>query len=226
MTLREIIYDIKEKLKFTTDDIDISDEYIAHLINVKRSFLTKQRFSKFTRNVPEEIKQNICITLGNFNAFEDDECSTKILKSKERLPNFIELGGRSAIISVRTKNRLYNHFNVISIERLPNVGYNKYLKNEIYAALDADQYLYLASGNPQHLIMGQCLIGGVFENPEEADKYACNDPDAEVCDFFDKNYPIDNYIINDIVLLITKELGVTLDIPDDKLNNSDESPRN
>lgn len=223
MTQREIIYDIKEKLKFSSDDIDIVDEYIAYLINVKRSFIIKQRFSKFTRNISQEIRQNICIDLEDVDVLDGNKCFGKVLRSKQKLPNFIELGGRSAIITIRTEDRTYPHFNPIPIERLPYVGYNKYLQKQLYVALDADQKLYFKSDNPQHLLLNKVMITGVFENPELADELDCIS--STDCDFYDKTYPIELYIVNDVVNLIVRELSTGLNLPDDKLNNADETNR-
>src|SRR5690606_8209357 len=102
MTQRELIYDIKEKLKFNSNDIDTSDEYLEHIINVIRVFLIKQRFSKFTRNLPEEMKQVICVDLKSINDMEGICDGDKLLKSIQRIPASIEIGGRNALINIRT----------------------------------------------------------------------------------------------------------------------------
>lgn len=224
MTLREITYDIREKLKLNTDDINITDEYLEHLINVNRIFLIKQRFSKHTRNIPEEIKQSICINLEPSNLIEGEACFGEILSSTVKIPPSIEIGGRNSIIAVRVKDILYPHLNIIPTERLPYVGYNKWLKNQLYIALDADNKLYLKSSNSQHMNLSSIKVIGVFSNPRIANELDCNKESN--CEYEDTNYPIESYLVKEIVDLIVRELAPSLNIPEDNINNSDESNRN
>lgn len=223
MTGNEIIYDIREKIKIHGDDIDITDEYLFHLINVKRAFLLKQRFGKSSRNIPEEVKQIICLSM---EKIEDTEgiCSkgTMLLRSTQRIPATIEIGGRSSIINVRTSSVSSRFINVVPIERFPYVGFNKYMKQEIYAAMDADNKLYSKTAEGP-IFLEKVKVTGVFANPEEA--YIMNCENTETCDFYDSEYPIEPYIVTDLVNMITKELAVSLQVPEDRINNADESPR-
>lgn len=220
MTLNEIIYDIREKLKLNSDDIDITNEYLTHLVNVKRVFLLKQRFNKFTRNIPEEVKQLVCINLEVVNRINNEPCFGDILKSKSTIPSTMEIGGRSSIIGIRVNDILYPHINIIPVERLPFVGYNKWLKKQIYVALDADNNLYFKSDNPMHLNLESVKIIGVFSNPKEAESLNCTS--TIECEYEDKEYPIEPYLVNDVVNLIAKELGATLTIPNDNVNDASE----
>ena len=63
MTLDKIIYDIRERLKITTDDMDMTDEYFAQLIHNKRSVLVKQRYGKVSKNIPDQLKQTVSLDL-------------------------------------------------------------------------------------------------------------------------------------------------------------------
>ena len=225
MTLKEIIYDVREKLKFSTDDIDITDEYLSHLVNVKRSLLIKQRFSKASRNIPEEVKQIICVPLEKTDDIEgvcDDY--HKLLKSTVEIPSTTEIGGRSSIISIRTKSISSHHLTIVPMERLPNVGYNRYLTGQLYVALDSDNYLYVKTADSPTLLDSVKVIA-VFADPEEAYSQSCMSEDEELCDFHDAKYPIEPYIVSDLVNLIVQELAPTLQIPEDNSNNADESNR-
>lgn len=225
MTPREIIYDIREKLKFNTDDIDITDEYLYHLINVKRSLLLKQRFAKTSRNIPEEVKQIICVSLEKVDDVEGicDEYH-KVLRSITQIPATLEIGGRSSIVSVRVKSVSQQHLSIIPMERMPNIGYNKYLKGQIYVALDADNYLYVKTADSPTLLDSIKVIA-VFANPGDAYEHSCVEGDQELCDFYDAPYAVEPYIVSDIVNLIIQEMAPTLQIPEDNLNNADESNR-
>tara|TARA_R110000851_G_scaffold57420_2_gene133762 strand:+ start:7582 stop:8256 length:675 start_codon:yes stop_codon:yes gene_type:complete len=223
MTLNEIIYDIREKLKFNTEDIGITDEYLAHLINIKRNFLVKQRFSKFTRNIPEELKQIICVNLEVIDSIVGTSCFGNIVRSSDTIPTMLEIGGRESLIAVRVQDILYPHINIIPTERLPFVGHNRWLQKQVYASLDADAHLYLKSQNIFHSNIEKVKVIGVFADPELV--YEMNCDSNTTCEYFDSEYPMEPYLVSDLVLMVVKELAPTLQIPNDKVNNSDESDR-
>jgi hypothetical protein len=228
MTQREIIYDIREKLKLNSDDIDITDDYLAHLIDVKRVYLIKQRFSKFTKNIPEEVKQVICLDLEVVESIYGEPCFGDILTTKEPIPGLLEIGGRSALVAVRVMDMLHPHINIIPTERLPYVGYNKWLKKQIYVALDANNKLYFKSDNSQHLNLKSIKVVGVFADPKDAEALSCAEDSSNNinCDFKDVEYPIEAYLVSDLVNLIVKELAPGINVPNDNVNNADASNRN
>lgn len=221
MTLNEIIYNVRERLKLSTDDTDVSNEYIAHLVGIKRVYLMKQRFSQFSRDIPEEVKQIVCLNLEVVDAIGGQECFGNILRSKESLPTLMDIGGRSALLSVRVGDITFPHLNVVPAERLPYVGTNKWLKKQVYVALDADKRLYLNSNNPQHFNLQSVKVVGVFTDPEEAEELSCEVRD-ESCEYFDKKYPIEPYLVSDLVNMIVQELAPTLGIPEDSVNNAND----
>ena len=224
MTLNEIIYDIREKLKLFTDDIDIVDEYLAHLVHVKRSLLLKQRYSKLSKTIPEETKQQVCLTFEEVPSIDGQDCMGTIVKSVQKIPTVIQLDSKPAILNVRSHDLRNIPFSVVSIERFPYLGYNRWTANLIYIALEADSHLYVYSGNVQHKFLEFGKISAVFENPEEASELDCEETDSS-CEYFDTEYNIEPHMVHDVVNMIVKELAPSIQIPDDKLNNADESPR-
>jgi len=224
MTLNEIIYDIREKLKLFTDDIDIVDEYLGHLVNVKRSLLLKQRYGKFSKTVPEETKQLVCINFEEVASISGQECMGTVVKSVQKIPTVIHLDSKPAIMNVRSHDLRNIPFSVVSIERFPYLGYNKWTANQIYVALEADSHLYIYSGNSQHKFLEHGVVSAVFENPEDADELSCDTADS-TCEYYDKKYNVEPHMVHDIINLIVKELAPSVQLPDDKLNNADESPR-
>lgn len=225
MKLNHLIYNLREKLKLNSDDIEITDEYLAHLIGVKRSFVIKQRYNNLTKNIPEEIKQLLCLELDTVNTIDGQECYGTMLVSKHRIPATIEISGKSGLLAIRTLDRFHPEINLVPIERLPYVGHNAFLKNQIYVALDANNKLYFKSDSLTYLNLRYIQVVGVFSEPEEADKYSCENNDDN-CDFFEKEYPIESNIISDVIDLVEKELSRPLNLQEDKLNNADESNRN
>lgn len=221
MILRNIIYDIREKLKISSDDMDMTDAYFAHLVDTARITLTKQRFTKFSRNIPEETKQIISVPLSKVK-----DCDVSpIYKSDIIIPATMEIGGRSGILSVRVKDLSITHLNIVPIERFPYVGNNKWIQNQTYVALDADNTLYFKhqkANNP--ILLEEAFVIGVFTDPAKADMYSPNYDDS--IHFYDKEYPVEGYLIKSIVDMIVKDLSATLQLPEDNINNADESNRN
>ena len=89
--------------------------------------------------------------------------------------------------------------------------------------LDSDSKIYFTSKNIQHKFLENVKIIAVFEDPEDADAASCETDDS--CEYYEKNYSIEPQMVHDVVNLIFKELVPGLNMPDDKLNNADESPR-
>lgn len=82
----------------------------------------------------------------------------------------------------------------ISRERMRYTGYNRFLKNIIYASLGPDGYLYLRSDNPQFVYMDNVRLTGIFENPDEVESLSCDREDSS-CDILDKEFPVEEALI-------------------------------
>lgn len=95
----------------------------------------------------------------------------------------------------------------VSRERMRYVGYNKYLKNIIYASIGPDNYLYFKSFNPQYLYLEKARMTGIFEDPQAASELQCpNESGNIVCDVLDREFPIEDSLVPQLVQLVTEEL--------------------
>jgi len=118
--LKEIVYDIREKLKvLMSDDTNITDEYLIHLVNVKRAFLLKQKYSDVRRYIPDSVKQLICIDLAPTSKIEDFACAGKVLRSTITIPELINFNGIIGITKVSSLDFTSVPFNYISMGRFP-----------------------------------------------------------------------------------------------------------
>ncbi len=216
MTKLEIIYDVKEKLQINTDDDIFTDEYIGHLIDVKRSLLIKQAFSNLSKPIPVSIMNEVCLTLEVVEVIPGMPLAGNMLRSKQILPKVINVSGREDMITVRGKDLFSIAFNSIQMERFPYLGNNRFLSNQIYVALNSDGRLYFYSVNEEFKFLTAVTGKGVFESPSEANKFLCN----TACDELDAEYPIESYMIDDIVALIRRDLSLTLQIPNDNKNDA------
>ena len=109
----------------------------------------------------------------------------------------------------------------VSRERMGYVGYNKYLKNIIYASIGPDNYLYFKSFNPQYLYLEKARMTGIFEDPQAASELQCPDENGDtVCDVLDKTFPIEDALIPPMIELVVKELLSAEYIKKDEENNA------
>ncbi len=217
MTKLEIIYDIKEKLKITSDDADLTTEYISHLIDVKRATLIKQSYSNLTKTLPGLLYQDLCMELEVAPLIQGMKCYGTILRTKNTLPKVINVSGREDLYLVRPLDILSAAYNQVPIERFAYLGNNRFLGNQIYTAIGTDRRIYFYSAQVDHKMIENVSIKGIFESTAEAAELSC---DQSCIDDYNAEYPLEGYMVNEVVNLIVKELIQPLQIPGDELNDS------
>ena len=223
MTLRQYIYSIKKELKLNSDDLDAqySNRWIAFLLHNKRAFLIKQKFTDARKQIPTSLRQEICVPLEKFDLVPD-VCDESILKSKQQMPELIDLDGRSSVSVYTSVGGLW--LNYVSYERFKYVGYNNRLKNQVYIAVDPNGYLYMKSQNDEYKLIDSIYFSGLFLNPEEAYMLNCTNTNKE-CDTIDMTYPITGQLADLAMQLISADLLKKISIPNDNVNNAQETPR-
>ena len=169
MTKNELIYTVYEQLKVTSDDNELSREFISSLIDSSRATLIKQVYGSKGWNIPIEIKQELCIGLEPVSNIDGLTCFGRILRTKEKVPAGISIkGAEGAILSVRTYDRKKLNVNIVPIERFPVLGHNPYTAGMLYAAIDVDSRLYFTSGSNKHMMMEAIKVEGVYQYPSIA----------------------------------------------------------
>lgn len=224
MILDKIIYSVREDLKEYVDDSELSDEYIVHLFNVKRSRFLRQDLNNFQRTTDVSVTQTLCLGLERVSINEcglDFDCET-ILRTKRPIPQPLELHIKSAITSVKSTVRIGIPFNFVTKQKAIYSEHSPF-NRAIFAFLDNDKYIYLLSTD-EALNMLECLtITGVFEDPLELLDYSncCNCDDVIPCyDLLTSNYPLQPHYIDLIRNEIVSEYAQRLKIPEDTENNS------
>lgn len=210
MTLNQIAEDIAYKLG---DQFNHTlNESIKHTLIYYRSKFIRDDIEKNGINI-NTYYQTIVLNLEKVNKLEDvgadvaclaSFCDTAknnkkyiILKSKEKLPNFVKLKSinNSPFKYIGSIDRL-KRFKYSSPDTLEFLQHLPYQNNEIYYYI-SNNYVYLLNT----IEICNFLIEGIFDNPREAYKL------CEEGKFKDDNeFPISNdllfYIVNNIV---TKE---------------------
>lgn len=220
-TFRELCGMVLDLLKLRSDDSFYNEEHVMYLARMMRTLLLERKY-KNTRNgtfksIPEENKQQICLSLSPAEMLPNG-CGGTWLRSNEEVP---ALSSVSDAVTCTGHDLLPTTVTFIPAERMPYVGYNKWLKNIIYASRSIDGHLYLTSNNQQFMWLERVGLTGVFADPEAAaalSHAACMGEGA--CDPLDTAFPLEDALIPSCIELIVQELTGAKYAPDDTVNNA------
>lgn len=206
-------------LKESGDDSFYTEGHILFLASKMRAALIERKYRR-TRNQSFEIPstqntQQLCVDLEQTELLPNG-CDGLWLRSVDKLPDILS-GGISSVTPV--SDMLFSNVTLIAPERMPYVGYNKWLKNIIYAALSSDKHLYLTSSNDQFAFLDEVKVNAVFSDPVEAAKMACDKEEGN-CDYMDKTFPLEDALIPSCIELIVQEIAGPRYSPEDKANNA------
>lgn len=219
-TFGEIIYSVLDLLKLSSDDAYYTEEHILFLAKKMRALLLERKY-KGSRNgtfnaMSEENKQQICLQLKRADMLSSG-CAGDWLVSTATIPSLLDV---SAGVTCTGHDLLFTNVTFISPERMPYVGYNKWLQNIIYAARSIDGHLYLRSNNPQFIFLEQAGLTGVFSDPEEAAKLSHEACITGKCDILEQRFPLEAALVPNCIELIVQELNGSRFAPEDKHNNA------
>ena len=220
-TYKELTYMVLDELKLYSDDASYTEEHVMFLLDKYRAFLLKQRYSDVKKQIPESNYQTICLDLIEVPAISGEPCEGgSYLRSKEKIPFLMKIGNPK----VYPVDYYQGEITYVSRERMRYVGYNKYLKNIIYASLGPDNYLYFKSFNPQFLYLEKVRITGIFEDTLAASELQCpNENGDTVCDVLDREFPIEDSLVPPMTELVVKELLGAEYRPKDESNDANDA---
>lgn len=214
-TYKELIYMVLDELKLYSDDASYTEEHVMFLLDKYRAFLLKQRYSDVKKQIPESNYQTICLDLIEVPAISGEPCEGgSYLRSKEKIPFLMKIGNPK----VYPVDYYQGEITYVSRERMRYVGYNKYLKNIIYASIGPDNYLYFKSFNPQYLYLEKARMTGIFEDAVAASELQCKEDKA--CDILDREFPMESALVPPMIELVVKELLGAEYRPKDETNDA------
>ena len=213
-TYRELVYMCLDLLKQASDDTYYTEDHIIFLLDKFRSLLLDQRYTKLNIEVAESNYQTLCLDMVNVERVHDLKCMGTLLKSVQKIPQTLNIGSNSIY---PTSYFTDVEITFVNPERFRFIGYNKWLRNIIYAT-EFDDYLYINSGNPSYRMLNKVTFRGVFENTREAAKNSCDN--SNICNIMDMEYPIEELLQASLIELVVKELAGGLYKPKDDENNA------
>ena len=219
-TFGEIVYSVLDLMKMSSDDAYYTEEHIIFLAKKMRALLLERKYrgsrNGTFREMSEENKQQICLQLKPAELLPAG-CGGNWLMSTAKIPSLMD---DSTGVTCTGHDLLFTNVTFVSPERMPYVGYNKWLKNIIYASRSVDGHLYLTSPNPQFIFLEQAGLIGVFDDPEEAAKLSHEACMTGVCDVLEQRFPLEASLVPSCIELIVQELNGSRFAPQDKRNNA------
>lgn len=220
-TYKEIVYMVLDLLKESTDDSFYTEEHVLFLSTKIRALLLERKYqgsrNQTNKTISDENRQQICMMLEPTKLLPTG-CGGQWLRSVSEIPSLMSI---DTGVTCTGHDMLQSMVTFIPEERMPYVGYNKWLKNIIYAAKSQDGHLYLTSVNPQFVHLKRVGLTGVFADPEAAAKMshkACEN--GGICDIMSEEFPLEAALIPSCIELIAQELSGSRYAPEDNKNNA------
>ena len=207
-----------DELKLISNDSTYTPEHLIFLADKMRALLLDRRYRDARKGeVSRSNYQEICLELVEVPAIPGTTCYGEYLRSTEKVPSLMNIGIKHIYLVDYFNSE---HISYIPLERMPYVGYNKWLSNMIYVTKGPDDYLYLKSSNPQFLYLKKLKIDAVFQNSQEATKLSCGNSIDSNCDILDSEFPLEDTLISVLIQLMVQELSGARYLPTDKQNNA------
>lgn len=217
MTIAQIVYMVNDEIKMLSDDSTFTTAHIMFLLSKFRSALIKKQYLD-KRNTPSSNNtQIICLDLEDYYP-SSNTCVPGFRRSKQAIPNLL-FESSAKVYPINFS--LGVNFSLVPMERFPFVGNNKYMSSIIYCYIGADHHLYFSSSRPQTMYLEKVRIAGVFEDYETAEKMSC-DAANNTCDIMEKEFPIEESLVPDLIQYTVKELLGAAYKPKDSINNAND----
>jgi hypothetical protein len=232
-TLREITYMVLDEIKATSDDSYFNEEHAQFLINKFRTLLLRQQYKDVKKEIPHSNYQLLQLKNEEGGSGKQDIVMNLYNNGTVGIKTTIPIPDMMTIATPKIYRSYYDmpikgDVTFITADRMKYVGYNKWLKDAVYASIAPDRHLYMISANHDssesihyHYIK-HLEIFGVFEDPAEAHLLS-NDKDK---DFLDCEYPLEEGLIPQVVELTVKELLGASYRPTDSSNNASDDLSN
>ena len=218
-TFGEIVYSVLDLLKEKTDDAHFTEEHVILFASHIRNLLLERKY-KNSRNqtftpMSDENTQEICLNLEPAEMLPAG-CSGMWLHSIEEIPDTVSVSNTTlSVIS----DMLQSTVTFIPPERMPYVGYNKWLKNILYASKSNDGHLYITGSNLQFMYLQKVRMTAVFSDPRKAAELSC-EGDGNKCNILEMEFPLESALIPSCIELTVQEMMGSRYAPEDKANDA------
>lgn len=191
--------------KLSNDDSYVEPEHVLYIVSKLRAYLLSSKYQKNAAQISNSNFQTITLTLEPVdNMCGCDNGGMWMMKSTVPIPNVLLLNNYEGmtIVNPAATFGCASSFNFVNNTRFNYVGYNKWLKNQQYATVGPDHYLYIKSANSDIMELETLQVSAVFENAEKAAEVIaeynrqneCINEDT-ACDVMDTQFPLEEGLI-------------------------------
>lgn len=191
-------------------------DHIVFLMLQYRTTLLEHKYKDQKNSIPMSNYQTICVDIES-----DEDCNNITqVKSIQSIPAFTNLKGNESI-KISAIGDLFNNLEYVytSIDRMPYVGNNKWLRKIIYFTTATDNKLHLKSQSINFKYLKKVSIAALFDNPEDALLLAC-DSEGNMCDYMETKFPLETALVSTLIDAIVASLSNTVYRPEDDKNNA------
>lgn len=222
-TYREMTYMVLDALKLIHDDAYYTEEHVVFLLDKMRSLLLMRKYSNGRNEISSSNYQELCLDMSEAELVPGVCMTGGLIRSDAEVPDLLFGETRTQVYPVNIL--LGEKVTFIPAERMPFVGYNKWLKDIIYVAIGKDHHLYARSANAQFRYLRQLKLNGVFEDSSKAAELSCagNGSDCDTCiDVLDMEFPLEDALQAACIEYVVNELSGARFAPQDKANNAED----
>lgn len=241
---RELVYSVLDELKIFSDDSVWETDHIVSLLTKYRGLLFTQKYKGKKVEIPFAYYQRLNVY------FDTTYKNGEIYQSVKQLPNILDTTNLWQYTFVSNDGMRSENLNFINPQRFKNVGYNKWLKNQVYVTIDLDNHMYAKSpgsslvnaiplvgeSNPitselEYLLISengleQFVAEGLVDSYVYYDTILDNPIEGyrfngdQTLDVLDFIFPCEESLIQPIIDLCIKEISAINGIPRDVANNA------
>ena len=214
MKIKELVYMVLDEIKGLSDDFTYTEDHVIFLLNKYRTSLLKQKYKDDKSAMHSSNFQTMLLTLKDSLQNKDYILERQYKQSEEVIPELLTDKG----VRVYPETQFLDNADIafITEDRMRYVGYNKYLKNAVYATIHND-YLYITSRNLDIMDLQQVHLSAVFEDAIEAIKAIKGN-----IDLLEEDFPMEDSLTSLLIQSVVKELLGAAYRPKDPQNNAND----
>jgi hypothetical protein len=220
-TLNKLKFSVLNRLDPLYHQELVSLDLIEDMLINTRSLLIKNDLNK-GHSLDSDLIQDLgCLELEEVDTgCCDYPTDCKVLRTKEKLPTFIEIKDKTLLTRVGPVNILLSPYQIINYSRVSYLNNNRFFKKFIKAFLK-DNYIYIIIHNSNITGWGLNVINvqGVLEDPRDA--YLFNNCENGNCYTEESKFPIKSWMADALIEIVLEKLRKTHLSPTDRNTNND-----
>jgi len=214
MKLNKLVYEVLTIAREMSDDSNITDSLVEHLIDEYRSKYIQIEYSK--RNMVSQVSVqsfNLTMTIVDSSSSPNISTGLSVLESNE-LPELINLAKKPGIIRIRTIDGIVGNINFMSLDRAEQTSHSRF--KTVNAYLDNNNKLYIVGNKASAILIKEIVVDAVLVSPADVMAYPYKDRGvgSEL-----EDYPIPASMWSFVKQEILNDIFTSYKVPNDNAND-------